>query len=220
MSAAVERPQTIQTMIDGVERYNPENAEVLEDYLAAQCKNGEYDLMANLALLKLYQFNPKLTKKSVIVNVLGKALTAIPNPDFNLCMYLLADHVDDAHVQSMIQLQQLLEQARYVEFWKVFNEQKYRDLVKDIAGLDGAIRAVIAKVVTMSYQTIAAPVLQGYIGLAGTAFDAFCKEHQWTLENGVVSIPINKDNEAKTVVVRENIKFEQLTKIIGFSNEM
>ena len=53
MAASVERPQTIQTMIDGVERYNPENTEVLEEYLASQCKNGEYDLVANLVLLKL-----------------------------------------------------------------------------------------------------------------------------------------------------------------------
>ncbi|CDH54348.1 eukaryotic translation initiation factor 3subunit k [Lichtheimia corymbifera JMRC:FSU:9682] len=218
MAASVERPQTIQTMIDGVERYNPENAEVLEDYLATQCKNGEYDLMANLALLKLYQFNPQLTKKTVIINVLGKALTAIPNPDFNLCMYLMTDHVEDEQVKSMMQLQQLLEQSRYVEFWKTF--EQHRALVKDIQGFDDAIRAVVAKVVSMSYQNISSSVLQSYLSLQGDAFEKFCQQHQWQVEQNVVNIPINKDNEAKTVVVRENIKFEQLTKIIGFSNEM
>ena len=47
------RPQNIQVLIDGVERYNPENVPILEEYLAAQCKEGTYDCMANLALLKL-----------------------------------------------------------------------------------------------------------------------------------------------------------------------
>lgn len=49
----VDRPTPIQSLIDSVERYNPDNVQVLEDYLATQCKNGQYDLQANLALLKL-----------------------------------------------------------------------------------------------------------------------------------------------------------------------
>lgn len=49
----VQRPDNIATMINGVERYNPENVEVLEAYLAKQCESGEYDLEANLAILKL-----------------------------------------------------------------------------------------------------------------------------------------------------------------------
>ncbi|KAI7869575.1 armadillo-type protein [Spinellus fusiger] len=85
------RPQAIQSLIDGVERYNPGNINVLEEYLNAQCKNGEYDLMANLAVLKLYQFNPNLANTSVIINILAKALTAVPAPDFNLCLYLLSE---------------------------------------------------------------------------------------------------------------------------------
>lgn len=52
--AKVDRPQNIQTLIDSVERYNPENVPVLEDYLSQQCSNDTYDLEANLALLKLY----------------------------------------------------------------------------------------------------------------------------------------------------------------------
>jgi hypothetical protein len=39
-----------------------------------------------------YQFNPALAKEPVIVKILVKALTAIPAPDFNLCLYLLAEH--------------------------------------------------------------------------------------------------------------------------------
>ena len=47
------RPEIIQSLIDGVDRYNPDNISILEEYLGAQLQNEEYDLMANLAILKL-----------------------------------------------------------------------------------------------------------------------------------------------------------------------
>lgn len=39
--------------LDGVDRYNPENIGSLEASVDAQCKQGSYDLNANLAILKL-----------------------------------------------------------------------------------------------------------------------------------------------------------------------
>lgn len=47
------RPNVIQSLIDGVDRYNPDNVSILEDYLATQCTNRECDAMANFAILKL-----------------------------------------------------------------------------------------------------------------------------------------------------------------------
>lgn len=47
------RPEIIQSLIDGVDRYNPDNVSILEEYLGTQLQNEEYDLMANLAILKL-----------------------------------------------------------------------------------------------------------------------------------------------------------------------
>src|SRR5947208_3277514 len=52
------RSEVIQQLIDGVDRYNPDNVSILEEYLATQCQNEEYDLMANLAILKLYVGRP------------------------------------------------------------------------------------------------------------------------------------------------------------------
>lgn len=111
-----------------------------------------------------------------------------------------------------------MEQARYAEFWKVYASHK--ELVKAVNGFEDAIRAVIAKVVSMSYQSINKSVLESYFALDGKAFEDFCAKHQWQINGNVVTIPVNKDNEAKSVEVRENIKFEQLTKVIGYSNEM
>lgn len=47
------RPEVIQSLIDGVDRYNPDNVSILEEYLATQCSSREVDVMANLAILKL-----------------------------------------------------------------------------------------------------------------------------------------------------------------------
>ena len=59
-----------------------------------------YDLEANLALLKLYQFNPERTNLRVIVQILLKALTNLPHTDFVLCKCLLAQEVlEDAEVK-------------------------------------------------------------------------------------------------------------------------
>jgi len=47
------RTEEIQALIDGVDRYNPDNIVVFEEYLSQQCQSGSYDCLANLALLKL-----------------------------------------------------------------------------------------------------------------------------------------------------------------------
>lgn len=116
----------------------------------------------------------------------------------------------------MTQLQQLLEQARYVEFWK----SDLKPWTAVVPNFETEIRQVIARVMAMSYQTISAASLAGNLGLTGDAFDAFCTAQQWQKSGDLVQIPINKGNEAKAIVIRENIKFEQLTKVIGYSNEM
>ncbi len=48
-----DRSEKVQFLIDGVDRYNPDNVFTFEDYLAQQCQDGTYDSLSNLALLKL-----------------------------------------------------------------------------------------------------------------------------------------------------------------------
>ncbi|KAG8693762.1 hypothetical protein FRC09_010316 [Ceratobasidium sp. 395] len=108
------RPDVVDQLVDGVDRYNPHNAGLLEDYLYHQIREKEYDCLANLAILKLcviqpllksenrrtypaqnlshrYQFNPDLYNPDVVINILIKALTAAPACDFNLCVALLGE---------------------------------------------------------------------------------------------------------------------------------
>ena len=67
----------------------------------------------------------------------------------------------------------------------------------------------IANAVAMTFQSIESANLKAYLHLDGQKFSDFVKAQAWTETNGVVSIPVNKDNEAKTTVLTENIKFER-----------
>jgi translation initiation factor 3 subunit K len=51
---APERPEHIDLILNGLDRYNPETTTVFQDYVMQQCENQTYDCYANLALLKLY----------------------------------------------------------------------------------------------------------------------------------------------------------------------
>jgi translation initiation factor 3 subunit K len=48
-----DRPENIDAILNGLDRYNPETTGVFQEYVANQCENQTYDSYANLALLKL-----------------------------------------------------------------------------------------------------------------------------------------------------------------------
>ena len=63
---------------------------------------SRYDLEANLALLKLYQFNPTYNNLTVVVQILLKSLTNLPHTDFVLCKCLLSQEVlEEPQVTSL-----------------------------------------------------------------------------------------------------------------------
>ncbi|NWZ17821.1 EIF3K factor, partial [Agelaius phoeniceus] len=83
-------------LLRGIDRYNPENLATLERYVETQAKENAYDLEANLAVLKLYQFNPAFFQTGVTAQILLKALTNLPHTDFTLCKCM----IDQAHTKS------------------------------------------------------------------------------------------------------------------------
>ena len=115
-------------------RYNPNNCSALEDYLEMQCSDHGYDLEANLALLKLYQFNPSKSRMEVrtrgsfytvspsimpilfflfqmVIRILLKALTNLPHSDFICCKGLLTqENLEDPVIKNI--------QVRRVSTWK------------------------------------------------------------------------------------------------------
>ena len=70
-------------------RYNPNCRPMLEEYVQYQIDNRVYDFDANMALLKMYQFDPSNFQGDKVADILLLALTNLPKSDFLLCKYLL-----------------------------------------------------------------------------------------------------------------------------------
>lgn len=221
------RPEFIANILAGLDRYNPETTSVFQDYVAQQCESRTYDCYANLALLKLYQFNPHLTKEETITNILVKALTVFPSPDFSLCLHLLPpnillptqsanDSLSEA-VQKLHVLSQQLESGQYKEFWATLDsDDLYADLIADCSGFEELIRVRIAMATAQAAREVDRKVFESWINLEGEDFEQFVRNVcQWDIdEDGHVAIPVNNDNEAKTTVTRETVKFDQFSRLV------
>jgi translation initiation factor 3 subunit K len=180
-----------------------------------------------------YQFNPHLTKDETITNILVKSLTVFPSPDFSLALHLLPPHIltpastssalpaaGDAPLSEAVQklnvLNNLLAQASYAAFWSTLDsDDLYADLIADVAGFEELIRIRIALTISQSVREIDRAVLESWLGLQGETFDKFVNGVcGWEIEGTVVKVPLNKENEAKGTIVRENVKMEQFSRVI------
>ena len=180
-----------------------------------------------------YQFNPHLAKDETITNILVKALTVFPSPDFALCLHLLPPHIltpassasalpaaGDAPLSEAVQklsvLNNLLASATYSAFWATLDsDDLYADLVADVAGFEELIRIRIALTISQSVRGIERGVLESWLGLHGEKWERFVTGVcGWAVEGSTVKVPLNKENEAKGTVVRESVKMEQFARVI------
>ncbi|KAF3896871.1 Eukaryotic translation initiation factor 3 subunit K [Trichophyton interdigitale] len=217
------RPPHMDAILNGLDRYNPETTTVFQDYVVQQCEDRTFDCYANLALLKLYQFNPHLLNIETTTNILVKALTVFPSPAFSLSLALLPAYTQPFHnsapaqgpsatlpiqtadfvesVQKLARLSTLLESAQYSLFWSTLNsDDLYADLIADVAGFEELIRVRIAVEVGKAFREISAEMLMDWLDVKGLD----------TLEKFVVDVcgwEVDKSgasgvNDAKNVTVR------------------
>ncbi|KIM48037.1 hypothetical protein M413DRAFT_218849 [Hebeloma cylindrosporum] len=227
------RSELIENLVSGVDRYNPSNVGILEDYLYHQIRSEEYDCLANLAILKLYQFNPDLYNPDVVINILIKALTASPFPDFNLCISLLDERSTNAQLDEpdplptilpiLKGLHNLLFRCRFPAFWQAYRSDEL-DFLRDnytveVAGFENAVRAVAIRGVRATFTRISSERLGSYLDLSGTTLSAYIQKLGWSVNSStsVVTIPPNPDNQIEATIVQESVKLPQLTKIIAHS---
>ncbi|KIL70660.1 hypothetical protein M378DRAFT_155599 [Amanita muscaria Koide BX008] len=227
------RTELIENLVSGVDRYNPSNVSILEDYLYHQIRSEEYDCLANLAILKLYQFNPDLYNPDVVVNILIKALTSTPSPDFNLCISLLDERPTNARLDepdplpfllpSLKNLHNLLYRCRFPAFWACYRSDELENLrdnyTVECAGFENAIRDVAIRAVKATFGRITSERLGSYLDLNGDELESYIQGLGWAADTatGVITVPPNPDNQIEATIVQENIKLPQIAKVIAHS---
>jgi translation initiation factor 3 subunit K len=151
-----------------------------------------------------------------------------PSPDFALGLSLLPSHLlaplnSSAHnpaagdaplseaVQKLNELRNLLEGADYATFWSTLDsDDLYADLIADVSGFEELMRVRIAATVSQAVREVDKSILESWLNLDGSDFEHFVGSVcGWTIEGAKIKVPMNKDNEAKGTVVRENVKFDR-----------
>jgi translation initiation factor 3 subunit K len=132
-----------------------------------------------------YQFNPDLYNGDIVVNILVKALTALPMPDFNLSLALLSEmrHYESASAHTkepdplpsllphLIALASLLEQCRFREFWALYRSADLEPLRENYTveckGFNSNVRDVVVRTVKATFAKISEERLSNYLALIG-----------------------------------------------------
>ncbi|CAG9820104.1 unnamed protein product [Phaedon cochleariae] len=206
--------QTVASMLKGIERYNPDNLPTLERYVEIQSRENAYDLEANLAVLKLYQFNPHSFNISVTCQILLKALTNLPHTDFILCKCLLYEkQLSQEPINQIVYLADILEQCDFQVFWTRIHTLP--DLTQSITGFVDSIRKFICHVVGITYQTIEHSHLAQLLGdVDDSTLKLWIKKYGWKEMGNLVFIS-NQDENIKTKNINEKIDFDSVGAIMA-----
>jgi len=205
----------VAALLKGIDRYNPENLGTLEKYISMQAQEGTYDLEANLAVLKLYQFNPMHFQITVASQILLKALTNLPHTDFTLCKCLIdATKHDEEPLQQVLQLAELLETCHFREFWEML--ATCQDLTSGIKGFDDSIRKFVCHVAAATYQTIPVDVLTELLGnITEDQALQWVNKYGWKWQNDGNVFITNQEENIKTKNITEKITFDSVAGIMA-----
>lgn len=213
MSHAEAMRHQVAQMLKGIDRYNPENLGRLEQYVRVQASENVYDLEANLAVLKLYQFNPVNFNNDVAVAILLKALTNLPHTDFVLCKCLIdQEKLANEDIQLALHLHYLLEMCDFQRFWGAV---KGKPLLQTINGFNDSVRKFVCYVVNMTYQHIDKSLLSDFLDVTGPELQMWIQRNGWQdLANGSVFVA-NQEEIVKTKNITEKIDFESVEAIMA-----
>uniref|UniRef100_A0AAY4DQM2 Eukaryotic translation initiation factor 3 subunit K n=1 Tax=Denticeps clupeoides TaxID=299321 RepID=A0AAY4DQM2_9TELE len=181
----------VAKLLRGIDRYNPENLSTLERYVETQARENAYDLEANLAVLKLYQFNPAYFQTSVTSQILLKALTNLPHTDFTLCKCMIDQtHQEERPIRQILYLGNLLETCHFQSFWTSLEEN--RELLDGIAGFEDSVRKYTQVKVWMS-------------------------KYGWTEDDDGQIFIFSQEESVKPKNIVEKIDFESVSSIMATS---
>nr|XP_002131366.1 eukaryotic translation initiation factor 3 subunit K-like [Ciona intestinalis] len=205
----------IATMLKGIDRYNPENLGELEPHVKQQLANNTYDLPANLAILKLYQFNPSFFQVDIVCGILLKALTSLPSADFSLCECLIDQHHhEDQQIGRLIFLHHLLETCDFKLFWRELSATP--ELTEGVVGFEDSIKKFICRTVSISYQRIGLEELRSLLGdLGDEELNRWIKVNEWSRLDGDLVFVANQEELVKTRNIVDKVNFEKIQSVMS-----
>ncbi|XP_057303622.1 eukaryotic translation initiation factor 3 subunit K-like [Hydractinia symbiolongicarpus] len=210
------KEESVAALLKGIDRYNPDNLQTLEHYVQMQAFEQTYNLDANLAVLKLYQFNPSMFKETVTCQILLKALMNLPNTDFILCKCLIIEqHQSFESVNKVISLSNLLETCEFQQFWQELKQKECQELIEGIKGFKESIKKFIASVLSITYQSISKSLLLEILGGDITEEDlkSYCNDNDWKIEDENIFLS-NQEEHIKSKNISEKITFDNVAPII------
>ena len=117
-----------------------------------------------------------------MINILIKALTSAPFPDFSLCISLLDERAATAANQDepdplptllpiLTALHSLLQQCRFPAFWALYRSDEVENLrdnyTVECVGFENAVRDIVIRAVKAAFKRIGSARLGSYLDLSG-----------------------------------------------------
>ncbi|CAL8467161.1 g6697 [Coccomyxa elongata] len=164
----------------GAAGYDPNRLSQLEENVSSQVKSGAYDMDANLALFRHYNFAPEKANIQAMATVLIKAQMQLPNHDFAQLLHLIPERLQEEQpVAALIALTQHLEGARFQAYWQAADSCK--DILASVPGYYDAIRAYILLAISSTCQKFGKQLLGDSLMLDGAALEKLIQGHKdWT----------------------------------------
>jgi translation initiation factor 3 subunit K len=200
------------------DRYSKAILPELSKCVHSQVEDGWFDREINLAVLKLYQFNPEqgVVELDVLVKVLALALMQVPEPDFKLCLFLVPEQYQSLDgVQSLARLAEKLEGCRFGEFWALL--EKKPEVLAVVPGLEASLRRAIFETVALTYSEIPTKVLCDFLHCSQErALEEF---PQLQLAGDKIVLPATASNQArsKQTAAQADAHLPQLAQVLSNS---
>jgi len=228
----------LESSLEGVNRYNPQNLVALEEYVNVMVEENQYDQEAVLTALKLYQLNPDKYNEQTVRRILLKALMSLPRSDFMLAKCLLdSNRVDPLKAAStctpemnqVLYIGSLLEACDFANFWKIMRGQwtppedddgKFKPAeavaqIREIKGFEDAVRSFACQVIHVTFQRIDKDQLSRLLGgVSDAQINEFAKRYGWTVQSDGTIFVQNHEATIKSRNIEEKLEFGAIKDIL------
>lgn len=210
--------ETMALRLEGADKYSPDRLPDLQRHVAAQVANGAYDRDANLALLRLYNFEPELVHVQTVANVLIMALMQLPEADFTMLLHLIPENIQaEPLIGAIISLDRHLEGFRFSQFWS--EADRLREILNPVTGFYEAARRYILQSVSSTFQTLPKATLAQSIKSDGTSLDNLIADKiagdGWNIgEDNVIHFPKRRVQQVQPQAARPSVQFEKLVPVL------